>query len=89
METIWKMRIDKEWREALSKETMLGHAQYASLDKEVSELSKESFDFRLIGYIAGVLAIIVAIWFFIFRKGKRISDEVPERPGDDTRKAGQ
>jgi hypothetical protein len=87
VETIWKQRIDKEWREALSRESMLGHVQYAALDKMVSELSKDSFDIRFVGYIAGVLAIIVAIWFFIFRKGKRISDEVPNRGGDDTRKA--
>jgi hypothetical protein len=86
VETVWKQRIDKEWREALTREGMLGHAQYAALDKMVSELSKESFDVRFVGYIAGVLAILVAIWFFIFRKGKRISDEIPDRTGDDTRK---
>jgi len=69
-ETIWKGRIDKEWRDALSKESMLGKAEYASLDKLVSELSKESVDLRLILYILVIVVIALAVWYFVFRRKK-------------------
>jgi hypothetical protein len=67
---VWKGRIDKEWREALSKETMLGKAEYAALDKLVSELSKEKVDLKFILYIAIVIVIGIAVWWFFIRKSK-------------------
>jgi hypothetical protein len=67
---VWKGRIDKEWREALSKETMLGKTEYAALDKLVSELSKEKVDLRFILYIAIIIVIAVAVWWFFIRKSR-------------------
>jgi len=32
---VWKARIDKEWRDALTKDAMLGKTEYAALDKLV------------------------------------------------------
>jgi hypothetical protein len=87
VETIWKQRIDRDWREALMKENMLGRAEYAALDKSVSELSKESFDLRFIGYLAGVIVIVIAIWYFIFRKGKRITEPGADQQGEATVKS--
>jgi hypothetical protein len=70
VETLWKGKIDREWREGLSREAMLGKTEYASLDKLVSELSKDTIDMTFIAYIAGILVIIGLIWFLVFRKKK-------------------
>jgi hypothetical protein len=71
VDKVWKERIDKDWREALTKETMLGKTGYASLDMAVSELSEKKIDFKLILYIVIVAAIAVAAWWFISRKPKK------------------
>jgi hypothetical protein len=68
VENVWKARIDKEWREALSKESMLGKTEYAALDKLVSELTKETIDLKLVLYAAGVILLIAAVWFLFFKK---------------------
>jgi len=65
---IWKVRIDREWREALSKDVILGKEQYASLDKLVSELGQKRIDTKFLIYIAAVLAIIGTGWWFLKRK---------------------
>jgi hypothetical protein len=70
VDEVWRDRIDKEWREALSKDSMLGKVEYASLDKLVSELSREKFDMKFIVYILLVVAVVVAIWWFFIRKPK-------------------
>ena len=71
VETLWKQRIDKDWREGLTKDAMLGRMEYAALDKLVSELSRETIDMTFIAYIAGILVIVALIWFLVFRKKKR------------------
>ena len=70
VDQIWKERIDKEWREALTRETLLGKTGYASLDKAVSELSQKKIDLKLILYIAIIVAIALAAWWYISRKPK-------------------
>ena len=75
VETLWKQKIDKEWREGLSKDAMLGRTEYAALDKLVSELSRETIDMTFMAYIAGILVIAALIWLMVFRKRKR-----PEQP---------
>ena len=70
VENLWKQKIDRDWRDGLTKDGMLGRTEYAALDRAVSELSKETIDMTLIAYIAGVLAIVAAVWFFVFRKRK-------------------
>ena len=70
VETLWKQKIDRDWREGLMKDAMLGRAEYAALDKLVSTLSRETVDLTFIAYIAGILVIIVLIWFLVFRKKK-------------------
>ena len=67
---VWRNRIDKEWREALVKDGMLGKTEYAALDQQVSELSKEKFDLKFIVYILIVLVIVFAAWWFLMRKPK-------------------
>jgi prefoldin subunit 5 len=71
VDALWKQKIDRDWREGLSRDAMLGHAEYAALDKLVSELTRDTIDTTFIAYIAGILIIIGLIWFFVFRKKKR------------------
>ncbi|HTY58149.1 MAG TPA: LPXTG cell wall anchor domain-containing protein [Bacteroidota bacterium] len=70
VEALWKQKIDREWRDGLTKDAMLGKTEYAALDKIVSELSRDTIDTTFILYIAGILLIAAAIWFFVFRKKK-------------------
>jgi len=75
VETVWKEKIDKEWRDALSKESMLGKVEYAALDKQVSELAREGIDVKLILYIAAVIAIVILVWILLSRRKKRDTPE--------------
>lgn len=67
---IWKERIDKEWRDALSKQSMLGKVEYAALDKYVSELGQQKFDAKFILYIILFAAVVAGVWWFVGRKPK-------------------
>ncbi len=75
VDIVWKQKIDKEWRDGLMKESMLGKTEYAALDKLVSEVSKESIDLKLILYLLGVVVIIGGVWYFLFRKKASASAE--------------
>jgi hypothetical protein len=67
---IWRAKIDKEWRDALSREGMLGKAEYASLDKMVSELSQDKFDLKFVIYLLVVVLLVFGGWWFFVRKPK-------------------
>jgi predicted nucleic acid-binding Zn-ribbon protein len=70
VDQVWKERIDKDWREALTRENVLGKTGYASLDKAVSELSQKKIDLKLILYIVIIVAIALAAWWFLSRRPK-------------------
>ncbi len=70
VDEVWKGRIDKEWRDALSKESMLGKTEYAALDKYVSTLSEEKLDAKLFMYIGIVLVLVLLAWWIFGRKAK-------------------
>jgi hypothetical protein len=70
IEDLWKARIDKEWRDALSRESMLGKSEYAALDKYVSTLSEEKLDAKLFLYIGIVVVLIILAWRMFGRKPK-------------------
>lgn len=70
VDKVWKERIDREWRDVLSKESMLGKAEYAAIDQLVSELHAEQVGGHFYLYVVLVLALVVAIWWFFFRKPK-------------------
>lgn len=74
---VWRDRVDKEWRDALTKENMLGKNEYAALDKLVSELSKEKVDLRFVLYIAAIIILAVAVWWIFFRKRKPKAPPAP------------
>jgi hypothetical protein len=49
---------------------MLGKAQYAALDKTVSELGQQKLDAKFILYIILFAAVVAGIWWFVGRKPK-------------------
>lgn len=70
VDDVWRERVDKEWRESLVKDGVLGRVEYAALDKSVSELVQKTIDFKLILYALGIIVIAVAIWWVVTRKTK-------------------
>jgi hypothetical protein len=77
---VWKLRIDREWREALTTDLMLGRAEYARLDSLVRGLAQKKFDEEFILYSALFLLVVLAIWWFFVRSPKR---PATSRPKDD------
>ena len=77
VEDVWTTRIDKDWRDALSKETMLGKVEYAALDKLVSDLGQDRIDLKFILYAVCILAIAFGIWWFWIRKPRSASTPPP------------
>ena len=67
---VWKLRIDREWREALSKDSMLGKMEYAALDKMVGELGAQKFDVQFIIYSLIIIILGVALWWFFIHRQK-------------------
>ena len=74
VDEVWKKRIDKEWRESLTRESMLGKVEYASLDQAVSELTQSKFNYMFVLYAAIILAIVVLVWKLVGRKSKPAPD---------------
>jgi hypothetical protein len=68
VEEIWKERIDKEWRDALSRQDMLGKEEYAALDKVVSDLAPSKFDLKFVLYAALILAVVTILWWALSKK---------------------
>jgi hypothetical protein len=67
---IWKARIDKEWREALVRDGMLGKDEYAALDKLVSELVRTRIDMKFALYAAIIVVIVLVLWWLLVKKPK-------------------
>ncbi len=80
VDEVWKQHIDKDWREALCKESILGKTEYASLDAVVGDLSKEKVDLKFILYIVIILALLFGGWWFFIRKPKGQAAEPPPAP---------
>jgi hypothetical protein len=68
---VWKLRIDREWRTALTNDIMLGRIEYGRLDSLVSELAQKRFDREFILYSLILLGIAIAVWWFFMRTPKR------------------
>ena len=83
---VWRARIDKEWREALSHESMLGATEYAALDKYVSTLSEERFDLKFVLYMAIVVVLVALVVWRFRRKPKALTPETSEPPSGDAPK---
>jgi FtsZ-binding cell division protein ZapB len=83
---VWKDRIDKEWREPLSLDAVLGRAQYAALDRKVSELDEKKVDSKFLGYLAIIIAVLGAAWLFFSRRSKSRPATSPPAPADSAGK---
>ncbi|MBI4534888.1 MAG: hypothetical protein HY708_01330 [Ignavibacteriae bacterium] len=59
---VWIDRVDKEWRDVLIKDSMLGRTEYASLDKLVGELEGDRFDWMIVLYAVLVLGVGLMGW---------------------------
>ncbi len=70
VEEVWKKRIDKEWRGALSSEYVLGQAGYAALDKSVSDLAAARFDVKILLYLLVAIAVVLLGWWLMKRAGR-------------------
>jgi hypothetical protein len=68
---VWKLRIDREWRTALTNDIMLGRVEYGRLDSLVSELAQKRFDREFILYSLILLGVAIAVWWFFVRTPKR------------------
>lgn len=77
VDEIWIQRIDKDWRSALESESMLGKLEYASLDRLVSQLHKDRFNWQIVFWIANVIAVILVGWWFLTRKPKTAQNQEP------------
>jgi len=67
VDEVWKKRIDKEWRGALSSDHLLGQAGYAALDKSVSDLAVAKFDAKMLLYVLIALVVVVVAWWLVRR----------------------
>jgi hypothetical protein len=70
VDEVWKTRIDKEWRDALSRDGMLGKEEYAALDKTVGELARSKFDLKFVLYIGIIALVALVLWWLLARKPK-------------------
>lgn len=76
VEDVWKARIDKEWREALSHPSILGKAEYGVLDKYVSTLTEQRFDVKFVVYsVIVILLVVLGVW--LFKRRSRPETETP------------
>lgn len=67
---VWKERIDKEWRDALTRDGMLGKEEYATLDKLMSELAPSKFDMKFLLYAGVIIVVVLILWWMLARKPK-------------------
>ena len=70
VEEVWKARIDKEWRDGLTREGMLGREEYAALDKLVSELVRTRIDAKFVLYVGVTAIVVLVLWWMLARKPK-------------------
>ena len=70
VEDVWKARIDKEWKDALSRESILGKQEYAALDSLVRGLTPSTIDAKYLLYIGIVAVAALVLWWILSRKPK-------------------
>ena len=74
---VWKGRIDSEWKDALVKPAMLGPAEYAALDREVSQLASPSLTTQYVVYGLIVLLLAGLAWWFFARRARTTAPPQP------------
>ena len=92
VEEVWKTRIDKEWRDALSRDGMLGKEEYLALDRMVGELAESKFDMKFVLYIGIIALVALVLWWLLARKPKPPAAPAPiekSQPRGGTRTFGE
>ena len=80
VDEIWAQRIDKDWKVTLEKDFLLGKAEYGSLDRKVSELHKEKFDWKILFWIVNAIVIALIVWWLFNRKSKKSKQQASPNP---------
>lgn len=79
VEDVWKAHIDREWKAALTRESMLGNEEYAALDSLVNGLTPPGMDTRYLFYVGIIAAVAAVLWWLLARK-RRPADPPPASP---------
>ncbi len=79
VEDVWKARIDREWKAALTRESMLGTEEYAALDSLVNGLTPPAMDTRYLFYVGIIAAVAAVLWWLLARK-RRPAGPPPAAP---------
>jgi hypothetical protein len=77
VENVWKARIDREWKAALTRESVLGKDEYAALDALVSGLTPPAMDTRYLVYIAIIAVVAALLWWLLARKRRPAAPAPP------------
>jgi hypothetical protein len=78
VDEVWRLRIDREWRSILTKERVLGKAEYASLDALVSQLAQKTVDQEFFVYFLIIALVVLAAWWLARRSRKVTSAPEPK-----------
>jgi hypothetical protein len=79
VEDVWKARIDREWKAALTRESMLGIEEYAALHSLVTGLTPPAMDTRYLIYI-GIIAVVAAVLWWLLARKRRPPEPKPTTP---------
>lgn len=79
VEDVWKARIDREWKAALTRESMLGKDEYAALDALANGLTPPAMDTRYLVYI-GIIAVVAAVLWWLLARKRRPAGPPPTPP---------
>jgi hypothetical protein len=77
VDDVWKARIDTEWKDALTRESVLGKEEYAALDGMVKELTPPMVDMKYILYIGIIVIVALVLWWLLARKPKLPAPKPP------------
>ncbi len=80
VEDIWVQRIDKDWKNTLQSEVMLGKAEYTSLDRKVSQLYEDRFDWKILFWIVNGIVVVLLLWWWFTRKPKKTEQPAAAKP---------
>jgi hypothetical protein len=80
VENVWKARIDREWKAALTRESVLGKEEYAALDAIVNGLTPPAMDTRYLVYIGIIAAVAAILWWLLARKRRPAPPGPPAPP---------
>jgi hypothetical protein len=79
VEEVWKARVDREWKAALTRESMLGNEEYAALNALVTSLTPPTMDTSYLVYV-GIIAVVAAVLWWLLARKRRPPEPKPTTP---------